>query len=114
MDALLGAGALGDIGQHFPPDDDRYRGASSLDLLARVRDLLSRAGLDVINVDVVVIAQQPRLAPHIPTMRTRIAAVLGISTDAVGIKATTNEGLGPIGENQGIAAQAVALVQERE
>jgi 2-C-methyl-D-erythritol 2,4-cyclodiphosphate synthase len=111
MDALLGAAALGDIGHHFPPDDDRFRGAASLDLLARVRDILAAQGYTVSNVDIVVVAESPRIAPHVPEMRKRISAVLGIPPDAIGIKATTNEGVGPIGRHEAIAAHAVALVQ---
>lgn len=112
MDALLGATAQGDIGQHFPPDDERYRGASSLDLLARVRDLIAGQGYQVANVDVVVVAESPRIAPFVPEMRKRISAVLGIPTDAIGIKATTNEGVGPEGRHEAISACAVALVHQ--
>jgi 2-C-methyl-D-erythritol 2,4-cyclodiphosphate synthase len=112
MDALLGATAQGDIGQHFPPDDERYRGASSLDLLARVRDLIAGQGYQVANVDVVVVAESPRIAPFVPEMRKRISAVLGIPSDAIGIKATTNEGVGPEGRHEAISACAVALVHQ--
>jgi 2-C-methyl-D-erythritol 2,4-cyclodiphosphate synthase len=112
MDALLGATAQGDIGQHFPPDDERYRGASSLDLLARVRDLIAGQGYQVANVDVVVVAESPRIAPFVPEMRKRISAVLGIPSDAIGIKATTNEGVGPEGRHEAISARAVALVHQ--
>lgn len=111
MDSLLGAAALGDIGHHFPPDDERYRGAASLDLLARVRDLVSGQGFEVENVDVVVIAESPRVAPYTAEMRKRIAAVLGVSPNAVGIKATTNEGVGPEGRHEAISAHAVALLR---
>lgn len=110
MDALLGAAALGDIGTYFPPDDERFRGAASLDLLARVRDLLSSGGHVVENVDVVVVAEEPRLLPHVPEMRKRISAVLGIPVDRIGIKATTNEGVGPEGQREAISARAVALL----
>jgi 2-C-methyl-D-erythritol 2,4-cyclodiphosphate synthase len=110
MDALLGAAALGDIGTYFPPDDERFRGAASLDLLARVRDLLSSEGHEVENVDVVVVAEAPRLLPHVPEMRRRISAVLGIPVDRIGIKATTNEGVGPEGQREAISARAVALL----
>ncbi len=111
MDALLGAAALGDIGHHFPPDDERYRGAASLDLLARVRDIISGAGFEVENVDLVVVAESPRVGPHIADMRKRISAVLGVAPDAIGIKATTNEGLGPEGRREAISARAVALLR---
>jgi 2-C-methyl-D-erythritol 2,4-cyclodiphosphate synthase len=111
MDALLGAAALGDIGHHFPPDDERYRGAASLELLARVRDLIAAEGYEVGNVDVVVVAESPRIAPHVPEMRRRIASVLGVPAEAVGIKATTNEGVGPEGRLEAISAQAVAMVR---
>ena len=111
MDALLGAAALGDIGHHFPPDDERYRGAASLDLLARVRDIISGAGFEVVNVDLVVVAESPRVGPHIADMRKRISAVLGVAPDAIGIKATTNEGLGPEGRREAISARAVALLR---
>jgi 2-C-methyl-D-erythritol 2,4-cyclodiphosphate synthase len=110
MDALLGAAALGDIGTYFPPDDERFRGAASLDLLARVRDLLSSEGHAVENVDVVVVAEAPRILPHVPEMRKRISAVLGIPVDRIGIKATTNEGVGPEGQREAISARAVALL----
>jgi 2-C-methyl-D-erythritol 2,4-cyclodiphosphate synthase len=112
MDALLGAAALGDIGQHFPPSDERFRDVSSLLLLAQVRDLLARAGYHPINVDVVIVAEQPRIGPHASEMRARIAGVLAIETDAVSIKATTNEGAGPEGRLEAISAQAVALIEE--
>lgn len=111
MDALLGAAALGDIGHYFPPDDERYRGASSLDLLARVRDIVSAEGYAVENVDVVVVAESPRIAPHVADMRRRISAVLGVSFDGVSVKATTNEGMGPEGRREAISARAVTLLQ---
>lgn len=111
MDALLGAAALGDIGYHFPPDDERYRGAASLDLLARVRDVISGEGFAIENVDVVVVAESPRVGPHVAEMRKRISAVLGVAPNAIGIKATTNEGLGPEGRHEAISARAVALLR---
>lgn len=110
MDALLGAGGLGDIGTHFPPSDERYRDASSLGLLRKVSALLEREGLGVINVDVVVVAEQPRIAPHVAQMQTRIAECVGISPNRIIIKATTNEGVGPEGRGEAISAQAVALL----
>ncbi len=110
MDAVLGAAGLGDIGRHFPPSEERWRGASSLDLLARVAVLVHDAGWRAVNVDATVIAERPHIAPHVPSMRERIAAGLGVSVDAVGIKATTNERLGALGREEGIAALAVALL----
>jgi 2-C-methyl-D-erythritol 2,4-cyclodiphosphate synthase len=112
IDALLGAAALGDIGQHFPPDEAQWKDASSLDLLGRALALLREAGFEVENVDATVIAERPRLAPHIPAMRERIAAALGVDAGRVSVKATTHEGLGAIGRGEGIAAMAVALVRE--
>jgi 2-C-methyl-D-erythritol 2,4-cyclodiphosphate synthase len=111
MDAILGAAAQGDIGHHFPPQDPRYRGVSSLHLLAQVRDLVRRVGMSLINVDIVVVAEQPPLSPHIDQMRQRIAGVLDVASEVVSIKATTNEGVGPEGRNEAISASAVALVQ---
>ena len=113
IDALLGAAGLGDIGQHFPPDDPAYAGASSLDLLSRTRELVHSAGFRVESLDATVIAEKPRLAPHAGTMRERIAGALDIATTRVNVKATTNEGLGAIGRGEGIAAMAVALLRER-
>ncbi|TGG77192.1 MAG: 2-C-methyl-D-erythritol 2,4-cyclodiphosphate synthase [Aphanocapsa feldmannii 277cV] len=110
MDALLGALALGDIGRHFPPDDERWRGADSLVLLDHVVALLAQRDWRVANVDSVVVAERPRLRPHIDAMRANLAARLGIPHDAVGVKATTNEQLGPVGREEGIAAHAVALL----
>jgi 2-C-methyl-D-erythritol 2,4-cyclodiphosphate synthase len=110
IDALLGAAALGDIGEHFPSGDERWRGARSLDLLARTMDLLGGAGYAAGNVDVTVVAERPVLAARIPEMVGRIADVLGVGRDRVSIKATTGKGLGPVGAGEAIAATAVALV----
>ena len=110
MDALLGALGLGDIGRHFPPDDERWRGADSLMLLDRVMELVREHGWRVINVDSVVVAERPKLRPHIEAMRDAIARHLGVESEQVGVKATTNEGLGPTGREEGIAAHAVALL----
>ena len=110
MDALLGAAALGDIGVHFPPSDPAYRDSDSRELLARVRELLAREGWRPVNLDCTVIAESPRLAPHAPAMREVLAATLGLAPDRVSIKATTNEGLGFLGREEGIAAIAVALI----
>ena len=113
MDALLGAAALGDIGKHFPDTDERYRGADSMELLRQVRGILSAHGFTVCNVDCTVLAQRPKLAPHIQKMRENIAAALEIPVDRVSVKATTEEGLGFTGEGLGIAAHAVALLNEK-
>ena len=109
-DALLGALALGDIGQHFPPGDPRWRDADSLDLLQRVVALVDDAGYRVGNIDLTIIAEAPRIAPHVPRMREVICAALQTTIDRVSIKATTNERMGFIGRHEGIAAIAVATV----
>ncbi len=109
-DALLGAAALGDIGTHFPDDDPRYRGADSLELLARVGRLLVERGLRALNVDVTLMAERPKIAPYVPRMRANLARSLGLDESAVSVKATTTEGLGFIGRGEGMAAAAVALV----
>ena len=110
IDALLGAGALGDIGAHFPDTDEAYRGADSRELLARVVALLEERGMKPGNVDSVVVAQRPKLATHIPEMREVISSILGIPLDRVGVKATTGEGLGFVGREEGIAAHAVCTI----
>ena len=112
IDALLGALSLGDIGLHFPPEDPRWEGADSLMLLEQVMGLLLQRGWQVVNVDAVVVAERPRLKPHIGAMRSAIAARLGVEPEQVGVKATTNEGLGPTGREEGIACHAVALLQK--
>ena len=112
-DALLGAAALGDIGQHFPPGDPRWRDASSLGLLQRVVDLVEQRGYQIGNVDVTIVAEAPRLAPHVPQMRQAISTALGVTVDHVSVKATTNERLGFVGRREGIAAVAVALVERK-
>ena len=115
IDALLGAAALGDIGTHFPPDDARWQDADSQDLLTRTIDLLARHGYRVGNVDSTVVAEGPRLAPHIPAMRARLARTLGITEDAVSVKATRPEGLGALGRGEGMTVQAVAqIVPQRD
>ena len=114
MDALLGAAALGDIGQMFPDSDPRYRGADSRGLLRQVAVRLEREGYTVGNVDVTLVAQRPKIAPHIPAMRANIASDLGISVTRVSVKATTEERLGFTGSGAGMAAQAVALLVERQ
>jgi 2-C-methyl-D-erythritol 2,4-cyclodiphosphate synthase len=110
-DALLGAIGAGDIGQHFPNTDESIRGISSIQILERVGELLRQRGARPINVDATVIAEAPRILPHVSSMRSQIAAALGLEADNVSIKATTNEGLGAIGRGEGIAAMAVASVQ---
>lgn len=110
MDALLGAIADGDIGQHFPPGDARWQDANSIELLRLVVTRLHTHGWQVVNVDSTVLAEAPRLAPHIPNMRICLAEALGVDTMQVSVKATTNEGLGAIGRREGISAMAVATV----
>ena len=109
-DALLGAVAMGDIGGHFPPGDSRFAGISSLKLLQRVGSILSESGWEVVNLDSVIIAEAPKMAPYTAEMREKISAALGISAGQVSVKATTTERLGVCGRGEGIAAQAVALV----
>lgn len=113
MDALLGAGGLGDLGTHFPSDDPGLAGASSLGLLGRVAALLRDAGFAVASVDATVIAEAPRLAPHVAAMRAAVAEAMGVEPGRVSVKATTNDGLGAVGAGQAIAAIATALVEER-
>ena len=112
MDALLGAANLGDLGRHFPSDDPAYAGASSLGLLTRVGALIREAGLTVASLDATVIAQAPRLAPHVGAMRDAIAGALGIESGRVSVKATTNDGLGVVGSGDAIAALAIALLDQ--
>ncbi|WP_126148169.1 2-C-methyl-D-erythritol 2,4-cyclodiphosphate synthase [Synechococcus elongatus] len=110
MDALLGALSLGDIGHYFPPTDLQWKGADSLKLLAQVNQLIRDRGWTIGNLDSVVVAEQPKLKPHIAAMRDRLAKVLELEPDQIGIKATTNEKLGPTGREEGICAYAVALL----
>lgn len=110
-DALLGAAALGDIGQHFPDSDPAYKDADSLLLLAEVGQKLTHHGFKIVNLDSTVAAQQPRLAGYIADMRTNIAQALGLNIEQVSVKATTTEGLGFEGRQEGISAQAVALIE---
>lgn len=110
MDALLGAAALGDIGLHFPDDDPAYEGISSIELLKEVRDLLLSRLYVIENIDVTIVAQQPKLRPYIGTMRDKVADALMLEKDQVNVKATTEEGLGFTGAMQGIAAQAVCSI----
>lgn len=116
MDALLGAAGLGDIGRHFPDNDEKYRGADSMKLLAEVRDMLTEAAdgeVSISNVDATIIAQAPRLAPYIEQMRNNVAETLGIPDSRVNIKATTEEGLGFTGRGEGIAAIATCAIEGR-
>jgi 2-C-methyl-D-erythritol 2,4-cyclodiphosphate synthase len=110
-DALLGAAGLGDLGTHFPDSDPRWRGVSSLTLLDAIRERLAARGAAVTSVDATVIAEAPRIAPHVPAMREALARALGVKAERVSIKATTNERLGALGREEGIAALAVALVE---
>ncbi len=113
MDSLLGAAALGDIGKHFPDTDDRFKGISSLILLNRVFSLINKEGYNIINIDTAIIAQKPKLAAYIDNMRNNIAKELNININQVSVKATTEEKLGFTGNELGIAAQAVCLIQEK-
>lgn len=110
-DAIFGALALGDIGQHFPPSDPRWKGAAGIDLLRRVDGLLRERGWRVGNADITIVCEQPKVGPHVARMRTALAAALGIDEDAVSVKATTTETLGFTGRGEGIAAHAVCLLQ---
>ncbi len=114
MDALLGAAALGDIGKLFPDNDDRFLGADSIGLLRQVCRVLGEKGYRICNVDCTVLAQRPKLSPHILTMRENLSAAMGLPLDCVSVKATTEEGLGFTGEGLGIAAHAVALIEKTE
>ncbi len=110
IDALLGAAALGDIGTHFPPDDDAWKDADSVDLLQRVLFLLEARNYQVVNVDVTVVCESPRISPYAEAMRRRLGDVLGIGPGAVSVKGKSNEGMGWIGAREGLAAHAVVLV----
>jgi len=114
MDALLGAAGLRDIGTYFPSSDPRYAGVSSLKLLGKVKEMLRENGWGIINIDVVVLAEAPRLQPFIEEMKRRLGEALALSPDLIAIKATTNEGLGFIGHGEGIAAFAIAAVDRSE
>lgn len=110
MDSLLGAAALGDIGKHFPDTDPKYKGISSIELLKHVGNLLSEHNYKIGNIDATIIAQRPKMAPHIPTIRENIASALNISIDQINVKATTEEGLGFTGEGLGISSQSICLL----
>lgn len=113
MDALLGAAGLGDIGQHFPDTDPAYRGADSAGLLERVMGDLAERGWRVVNADVCLIGERPKIGPHRQGMRDRIAPLLGVHPEALNVKATTTEKLGFTGRGEGLAAQAVVLIERR-
>lgn len=113
MDALLGAAALGDIGQLFPDTDERYAGADSLKLLSAVCVYLRSHGWEIVNTDATIVAQRPKLMPYIPEMRRRLAGAMGIPESCVSVKATTEEHLGFTGRGEGISAMAVALITEK-
>ncbi|NEP11811.1 MAG: 2-C-methyl-D-erythritol 2,4-cyclodiphosphate synthase [Symploca sp. SIO2C1] len=110
MDAMLGALSLGDIGHYFPPTDPKWAGADSLVLLTQVHQLVRSHDFSISNIDSVVVAERPKLKPHIKTMRDRLSTVLELAPNQIGIKATTNEKLGPVGREEGISAYAVALL----
>ena len=112
VDALFGAAGLGDIGKYFPSDDPKYEGASSLDMLSKAAEAVRAAGYRIINVDSTVIGQEPRLQPHLMKMRGNLARSMAIDQGQVSVKATSPEGLGALGRREGIAAQAVALIEE--
>lgn len=111
MDALLGAAALGDIGKHFPDTDPAYKGADSVKLLEHVGRLIREAGYSIENIDATIVAQRPKMRPHIDTMRRNIKEALGIELDQINVKATTEEGLGFTGSEEGISAQAICLLR---
>ncbi len=111
MDALLGAAALGDIGRHFPPGDPAYKGVSSLALLAKTGEILAESGYRVVNIDATVIAERPKLRDYIDAMRGKLAGALDINISQVSVKASTNNGVGALGQGEGIAAMAVTLIE---
>lgn len=112
MDALLGAAALGDIGKHFPDTDEKYMGADSIKLLAHVGRLLFEKGYKISNIDATIVAQRPKMAPHIEKMRKNISSALNIHIDCINVKATTEEGLGFTGNGEGISSHAVCLIDK--
>lgn len=110
MDSMLGAAALGDIGKHFPDTDERFKGISSIELLKEVNNLITSKGYKIGNIDATIIAQKPKMAPHIPLMIKNIASALSVDIDLINIKATTEEGLGFTGEGAGISSQSICLL----
>jgi 2-C-methyl-D-erythritol 2,4-cyclodiphosphate synthase len=111
IDAILGAAAAGDVGSHFPPSDDRWKGADSIVLLERAVQLLSERGHSVVNVDVTVVCESPRIGPHAEAMRARLAGALRVDPGQLSVKGKTNEGMGWIGRGEGLAVHAVALIE---
>ena len=111
-DALLGAICAGDIGKHFPDTDESIRGISSGEILKRVAQILADSKTHIVNIDATVIAEAPKIAPHIPAVRKKVSVALGVSDSQVSIKATTNERLGPIGRGEGISAMAIAMIEQ--
>ncbi|HVP06858.1 MAG TPA: 2-C-methyl-D-erythritol 2,4-cyclodiphosphate synthase [Candidatus Acidoferrum sp.] len=110
-DALLGAAGLPDIGRHFPPSDPKWKDADSGELLVKVKSLVEAAGCEeIVNIDAIIMAEEPKIGPHVETMRARIGQLLGVSKDRIGLKATTCERLGFVGREEGIAASAVCLI----
>ena len=114
MDALLGALSLGDIGKYFPPSDEKWKNANSLFLLSQVIDLIRNEGWEVNNIDSVIVAERPKIMPHIKLMKNNISEILNIDENLIGIKATTNEKLGPEGREEGISCQSVVLLEKKE
>jgi 2-C-methyl-D-erythritol 2,4-cyclodiphosphate synthase len=114
IDAILGAAALGDVGSHFPPSDDRWKGADSIELLRGALDVLERANYQVVNVDVTVVCETPKIGPYADAMRARLGNVLGIGPDYVSVKGKTNETMGWEGRGEGLAVHAIALVDRVE
>ena len=114
MDALLGALSLGDIGKYFPPSDQKWKNANSLFLLSKVIDLIRQGGWEINNIDSVLIAERPKIMPHIKSMKKNISEVLNIDENLIGIKATTNENLGPEGREEGISCHSVVLLEKNE
>lgn len=112
MDAMLGALSLGDIGHYFPPTDSQWAGANSLDLLQQVNNLIQAKSWSVINIDSVIVAERPKIKPHIAKMQEKLAKSLNLNSDVIGIKATTNEKLDAVGREEGICAYAVVLLQK--
>lgn len=111
IDGILGAAGLADIGTHFPNSDERWRGASSMEMLARTIEIIRRDGWTLVNIDATLIAEEPKIAPHVMSMKHLVASATGVPISAIGIKATTAEGLGPEGRGEGMSARAVALLE---
>ena len=114
MDALLGALSLGDIGKYFPPSDEKWKNANSLDLLSKVISLIRNKGWEINNIDSVIVAERPKIKPHVELMKENISNILGIEISLIGIKATTNEKLGPEGREEGISCHSVVLLERKE